>query len=1026
MRRFEFVDSTSNKFWEVEVKGETLNVTFGEIGAKDFTTPEIAKAEMEKLIKEKTGKGYVEVGGKAVKAIKPAAAKKDTAGSMGEGLSKTEKKVEAKKVLAKFLGGQLELARGILKARQEEHWLFEELLKGWDIECGKPKPSTLIKSVFSKKESAKAELVMLEVLLHLPKELQKLQEELQIQIKEGMLSKYWKEVADNKFKGVKYSDPAKFTDQWYEERKAEIAKSEKEGEVRSKALNMAWREEQDLGQGLKLEMVLIPAGKFVMGSPESEEGRHKNETQHEVTLTKPFYMGKYEVTQEQWEAVMGNNPSRDKGPKLPVTNVSWKDCQKFIKKLNAKTDGGYRLPTEAEWEYACRAGTKTAFSFRDKITPKDANYNDSKIGKPVAVGRYNPNAFGLYDMHGNVWEWCEDWYGDYPAGSVTDPKGPATQEIPVLRGGSFICHGLIACSSFRRFLTPVDRLYDGGFRLARTADIKDADAVPTAPKSDPTAVLPATENLLVVPFTEAKAKEVQKEVAKSLKKEVEEEVDLGKGIKLDLVLIPAGKFVMGSPENEKQHEVTLTKSYYMGKYEVTQEQWEAVMGDNPSSKNIGAKLPVTDVSWEDCQEFIKKLNAKTDGGYRLPTEAEWEYACRAGTTTAFSFGDEITPHDANYADSWIGKPVAVGSYRPNAFGLYDMHGNVFEWCEDWYGDYPEGAVTDPKGLATGERRVLRGGSFVILVSQARSSDRHNLAPTYKNFYFGFRLVRTMDLCEDLDEDLDEDEDEDYDPLNLSEEEEKERASIIAEVEKRCRDRAKELGLPWVEEQELAEGLNLEMVLIPAGKFVMGSPESEENRSNDETQHEVTLTKSYYMGKYEVTQEQWEAVMGNNPSRGDIGPKLPVTDVSWEDCQEFIKKLNAKTNGVYRLPTEAEWEYACRAGTNTAYSYGDRITKNDANVIWGTSTKVVGSYKPNAFGLYDMHGNVWEWCEDWKADYPKESVIDPKGPAKVEYENRVLRGGSFGSNASIARSSYRFDLTPASRFNYLGFRLARTK
>ena len=167
------------------------------------------------------------------------------------------------------------------------------------------------------------------------------------------------------------------------------------------------------------------------------------------------------------------------------------------------------------------------------------------------------------------------------------------------------------------------------------------------------------------------------------------------------------------------------------------------MGDNPSSKNIGAKLPVTDVSWEDCQEFIKKLNKKTDGGYRLPTEAEWEYACRAGTTTAYSFGDEITPQDANYRASDIGKPVAVGRYNPNAFGLYDMHGNVWEWCEDWYADYPAGAVTDPKGPATGEHRVLRGGSFNDKESYARSSNWLNAAPTYRYFNNGFRLARTI-------------------------------------------------------------------------------------------------------------------------------------------------------------------------------------------------------------------------------------------------------------------------------------------
>ena len=228
----------------------------------------------------------------------------------------------------------------------------------------------------------------------------------------------------------------------------------------------------------------------------------------------------------------------------------------------------------------------------------------------------------------------------------------------------------------------------------------------------------------------------------------EELIDLGKDVKLALVLLPAGKFMMGSPTSEKgrnddetQHEATLTKSYYMGKYEVTQEQWEAVMGNNPSETK-GSKLPVTDVSWEDCQEFIKKLNAKTKGGYRLPTEAEWEFACRAGTTTKYSFGDEITPQDANYDDSKIGKPVAVGSYRPNAFGLYDMHGNVWEWCEDWYGAYSAGAVTDPKGLGWGNRRVLRGGSFVSDGSAARSPNRGVNTPTGRLHSFGFRLART--------------------------------------------------------------------------------------------------------------------------------------------------------------------------------------------------------------------------------------------------------------------------------------------
>ena len=221
----------------------------------------------------------------------------------------------------------------------------------------------------------------------------------------------------------------------------------------------------DLGKGIKVNMVLIPAGYFKMGSPANEKGRNNDETQHEVTLTKPFYMGKYEVTQEQWKAVMGNNPSTNKGAKYPVTNVSWNDCQEFIKKLNEKTNGGYRLPTEAEWEYACRAGTTTAYSVGNSLPIPDANINGDYLKK---VGSYKPNAFGLYDMHGNVCEWCEDYYEAYSQGYVTGSKGPAKGEDRVLRGGSYLFNVSGARSSFRHHGTSTVRVLDSGFRLART------------------------------------------------------------------------------------------------------------------------------------------------------------------------------------------------------------------------------------------------------------------------------------------------------------------------------------------------------------------------------------------------------------------------------------------------------------------------------------------------------------------------------------------------------------------------------
>jgi len=243
---------------------------------------------------------------------------------------------------------------------------------------------------------------------------------------------------------------------------------------------------------------------------------------------------------------------------------------------------------------------------------------------------------------------------------------------------------------------------------------------------------------LKAPFSAEAAKTAQMELAKSFGKPFDAKIDLGNGVKLEMVLIPAGKFMMGA--TRKEHEVTLTKPYYMGSYEVTVEQWQEIMGNTPNARTKGLKLPVTDVSWNDCQDFIKRLNSKTKGGYRLPTEAEWEYACRAGTTTAYSVGEIVTMNDANIDGSSI---KAVGSYKANAFGLYDMHGNVWEKCEDWYADYPPGTLTDPKGPETGERRVMRSGSFDSFGSKAaRSSDRYNCTLISRWRADGFRLART--------------------------------------------------------------------------------------------------------------------------------------------------------------------------------------------------------------------------------------------------------------------------------------------
>jgi len=221
----------------------------------------------------------------------------------------------------------------------------------------------------------------------------------------------------------------------------------------------------DLGGGVNLEMVLIPAGSFMRGNEDAKPV-------HNVSITKPFYLGKYEVTQEQWEAVMGSNPSNSKGAKNPVEQVSWDDCQAFLVKLNAKAGGQggkFVLPTEAQWEYACRAGSTGKFCFGDdeKQLGEYAWYGKNLGDKTPAVGGKKPNAFGLHDMHGNVWEWCQDWSGAYGAEAVEDPSGPTGGSLRVDRGGSWIFVGRFCQSGCRAGVAPGNRLRDLGLRVAR-------------------------------------------------------------------------------------------------------------------------------------------------------------------------------------------------------------------------------------------------------------------------------------------------------------------------------------------------------------------------------------------------------------------------------------------------------------------------------------------------------------------------------------------------------------------------------
>jgi formylglycine-generating enzyme required for sulfatase activity len=771
----------------------------------------------------------------------------------------------------------------------------------------------------------------------------------------------------------------------------------------------------DLGGGVKLELCGIPAGTFTMG------GFGANKTPHEVTLTKPFWLGQTEVTQAQWEAVMGGNPSRVKGKDLPVEQVSWNDAEEFCGKLNATglLPAGWRfaLPTEAQWEYACRAGTTGDYAGNlDEM----AWYSNNNSGKTHPVGTKKPNAWGLYDMHGNIAEWCADWYAYYDAGAAIDPTGPRTDpktsskpdSSRVIRGDSWLYVGAHCRSDYRANNTPVFRAVYLGFRVAAVpGEPSQAGAVASVPSSGAGA-----RDERAAPLAGTSAAELT-----AAKVGARRAADLGGGTDLVLLGVPAGTFTMGgSGSNEKPQEVTLTKPFWLGRTEVTQAQWAAVMGSNPSKFKGDPNLPVEQVSWNDAEEFCGALNAKglLPAGWRfaLPTEAQWEYACRAGTTGDYAGElDEM----AWYSNNSDRKTHAVGTKKSNAWGLYDMHGNVAEWCADRIGDYSAGAVTDPTGSNRGSFRVVRGGAWGFGGTGCRSAYRGRGTPGYRVHDLGFRVAAVPAGAEPGGAVVPASgagaRDERAAPVPA--------ASVVQPPVVPVVDvsGAKAGGRLAA---DLGSGVELKLCGIPAGTFTMGSPEGETGRGTNETPHSVTLSRPYWLGQTEVTQGQWQALMGGNPSYFKGDPNLPVENVSWDDAQGFVKALQTRCalpdGWRWTLPSEAQWEYACRAGTKGDYAGNlDEMAWYSANS--GGKTQAVGTKTANAWGLSDMHGNVWEWCADWYANYPGGAATDPTGPNTGS--NRVARGGSWGREGSGCRSAYRGNFTPVSRNNIMGFRVA---
>lgn len=568
-----------------------------------------------------------------------------------------------------------------------------------------------------------------------------------------------------------------------------------------------------------MKLALMPPGEFIMGRTEEQFDELldvvRNDAElkknyggfvtwsmlmmpaHRVRITQPFYLGTTEVTVGQFrefveatgyqtEAEQGLNhgkpytgrrkmstwrrPMAWRNPPLvqsddePVMHLCWNDCIAFCEWLSEQEGVVYRLPTEAEWEYACRAGTTTPWSFGGLADVESrggdfAIWSDTgqKFDRPQRVAQRKPNAFGLYDMHGNMWEYVNDhWHRfTYKGSPLNDPTGPEMQsekndQRRIIRGSSFDWGRWGGDSAYRMRITQRSNQHPHmSFRVAM--QIPDSQGIP--PAEDPDRARrrevrdPGADAEQVVAALETNTEQT------SLPRELT--VELPGEVKMPFVLIPAGTCLIGSnngnADEQPVHRVVISKPFYMARYELTRAQWEAVMGPHEwlrqltSGDNLmsGPTKAMNVLSWNDCQAFIQKLREHTsEHAFALPTEAQWEYACRAGSEAEYHFGNDES-RLGQYAwyqgnMNWPGQPGydggafyhAVGQKQPNRWGLYDMHGGVWEWCADRYDAdyYFDSPLVDPMGPEAGRFRVLRGGSWFRYARYARSAYRRFFHP----------------------------------------------------------------------------------------------------------------------------------------------------------------------------------------------------------------------------------------------------------------------------------------------------------
>lgn len=519
------------------------------------------------------------------------------------------------------------------------------------------------------------------------------------------------------------------------------------------------------GQGP--EMVVIPTGRFRMGCLSGDDYCWDQEQPvREVTFGTPFALSVYEVTFEEYDLFTNPDEVPDGGwgrGRRPVINVSRDDAHAYVAWLSTETGGTYRLPSEAEWEYAARAGTVGKYHWGDEIGEGRANCHG--CGSPwgerqtAPVGSFTPNGFGLHDMLGNVWEWVED---DWQSGlwGIPPDGSPWLRERrigAVVRGGSWGFRPRLLRAAVRLAKRPTDRNHFVGFRVARTlTPLAPAEGKPSEGSA---AARPASEPVAATD-AEATGDPTVPTLSRAVPGSTFHDFLRSGGKGPEMVVIPAGSFRKGCLSNDEScahrelpaHDVTIRQAFALSVHEVTFEDYDRFTVPE-MVRDMGwgrGRQPAINVSWHDAIAYAAWLSAQTGAEYRLPSESEWEYAARAGTTTKYHWGDEIGVNRANCVgcgSPWADRRTApVGSFAPNRFGLYDMHGNVFEWVEDcceWRYDGRHPPDGTPCYIRPCWDRGLRGGSWRDLPTNVRAAYRDHIFPGMRDSSIGFRVARTL-------------------------------------------------------------------------------------------------------------------------------------------------------------------------------------------------------------------------------------------------------------------------------------------